>query len=609
MERSCMLSPSQLSAVTHKDGPCLTLAGPGSGKTTVLTKRIVHLITEEHIPPEQILVITFTKAAALEMKERFESIMQSSAPVCFGTFHSVFFRMMRQDKAFAAMNLLNGKQKLQILKEVAFACEVPLEEEDSLVVLEKEISYVKNTRVPLDEYQKTSAFEENFPKLFEHYHQRKQSYQYLDFDDMLSEMLRFLQENQAFAKRWQQHFAYIFIDEVQDMNQLQFDAIRILAEPQNNLFVVGDDDQSIYGFRGADPGLMLDFPNVYPDCKQILLGDNYRSQPEIVRAACNLISKNKSRFDKDIQAKKEGQGHINIISYSNDLEEAKGICELLRTEHAAGVSYEEMAILFRNHVLAQNVIERMRQEEIPLYFKENMPNVYQHEVVLDLISYLRLTEEPMNRKDVLRVMNRPNRYMSRSSVHKERLTFSEWGAFYDKQLWLKERIIQLEKEIAFMKRLSATGAISYIRRKLGYDEYLKERAKNEEELAAFMEAVNVLVQMATEVKGIRSLLKKWEQANLFMEKLVENTAKTERKGVGLFTMHGSKGLEFDNVVILDCNEQVVPSSRAQTPEQIEEERRLFYVAMTRARNKLFLSTIQGQNGQAMSPSRFLKEIK
>ncbi len=604
-----MLSPSQLQAVTHKDGPCLTLAGPGSGKTTVLTKRIVHLITEEHIPPEQILVITFTKAAAVEMKERFETIMESSAPVCFGTFHSVFYRMMRTDKAFASMKLLNGKDKLRILKEVAFACDVELEQEDSLAVLEREISYVKNTRVDLEEYQKTSAFEEHFPKLFKHYQQRKMSYQYVDFDDMLSEMLRLLQENPAFAKRWQEHFVYIFIDEVQDMNQLQFDAIRILAQPQNNLFVVGDDDQSIYGFRGADPGLMLDFPNVYPECKQILLGDNYRSQPEIVRAACRLIENNKSRFNKDIVALTAWLGQIKFVNLGNDLEEAQGVCEILKAEHEAGVSYEEMAILFRNHVLAQNVLERMRQENIPLYVKENIPNIYQHEVILDLIAYLRLTEEPLNRADLFRIMNRPNRFLARSSVYKERLTFEEWKGFYEKQPWLKERIEALEKEIAFVKRLSATGAVSYIRKKLGYDEFLKERVKNEEELAAFIEAADVLTQMATEVKGIRSLLKKWEEANIFMEKLVENTAKKERKGVGLFTMHGSKGLEFDDVIIIDCNEQVVPSSRAQKPEQIEEERRLFYVAMTRARNKLFLSSIQGQNGQAMSPSRFLKEIK
>ncbi len=604
-----MLSPSQLQAVTHKDGPCLTLAGPGSGKTTVLTKRICHLITEEHIPPDNILVITFTKAAALEMKERFESMMEQSAPVCFGTFHSVFYRMLRSEKAYANLNLLNGKRKLQILKEVAFACDVKLEQEDTLSVLEKEISYVKNTRVPLQEYMENSAFEEHFPKLFEQYEARKRSYQYLDFDDMLSEMLKVLQDNPAFARKWQERFTYIFIDEVQDMNQLQFDAIRILAEPRRNLFVVGDDDQSIYGFRGADPGLMLDFPNVYPECKQLLLGDNYRSQPEIVEAACRLIENNKTRFNKDITPKKEGKGQISLISFHNDLEEAKGICELMRAEHEAGVAYEEMAVLFRNHVLAQNVLECMRQEGIPFYVKEKMPNIYQHEVVLDLIAYLRLTQEPLSRADIFRVMNRPNRFIARNSVYKESLTFAEWASYYDKQPWLKERILLLEKDIAFMKRLSATGAVAYIRKRLGYDDFLKDRCKNEEEYAAFMEAGNVLNQLAAGVKGIRSLLKAWEDANLFMEKLVENSAQTEHKGVGLYTMHGSKGLEFDDVFIIDCNEQVVPSSRAQKPEQIEEERRLFYVAMTRARNRLFLTSIQAQNGQNMSVSRFVKELK
>lgn len=603
-----MLNTLQTEAVCHKEGPCLTLAGPGSGKTTVLTERICHLIMEEGVSPERILVITFTKAAAMEMKERFDSRMGSDAPVLFGTFHSVFYHILRQAPQFAAYRLLDGREKLQIIKETAYHCKIFLEDDEALESLEREISFVKNSMMTPEEYAAQSLFQDNFVTLYEQFEARKEAYRLLDFDDMLSKTYRLLTQQPNVLATWQKRFSYLLIDEFQDINLLQFHMIRLLALPENNLFVVGDDDQCIYGFRGANPSIMLHFEKHYPRCRRILLDKNYRCATAIVDASLSLISHNRLRFEKKLESGQANHGALCVWRFADEMAEAQAICKEIQKERESGIPYHEMAVLFRNRSQGQVLAEEMRREGIPCYRKERMPNIYRNPILLDLIAYLRLSSKQLWRRDLFRIMNRPNRYLARASVTREWTTFEAWKQYYEEQPWLYDRIEQLERDVSFIKNLSPVGAITYIRKKIGYDMYLKESARNQAELERFYDVIDVLLALARDAKSIDALLEKWQEAGDFVDKMNAETQGNRKEGVGVYTLHGSKGLEFSEVFIIDCNEGVIPSPKAESAEQLEEERRLFYVGITRAKNKLYLSGTQTFSGKPSQPSRFLTEI-
>lgn len=604
-----MLSPSQKLAVSFGDGPCLTLAGPGSGKTLVLTRRVCSLIKEKKISPENILVITFTKAAALEMKERFDSLMEQSAPVVFGTFHSVFYRMLKEEPAFRGYRLLAGKQKYEILREVAAACRIVAEQEDAFEIMEKEISFIKNSMIFPEEYGEKSFFGQDIQKLLEHYEARKKSYRLMDFDDMLSLTLDLLKKKKEFREKWQNRFSYLLIDEVQDMNRLQYEAIKILAEPENNIFMVGDEDQSIYGFRGANPEIMLRFFQDYPKAQKILLQENFRCGKSIVEASLRLISNNSLRFPKEIVPVSKEKGSVELVEEEDWEQETEGVCQKIEERHKSGVPYHSMGVLFRNHSGGWDLVEQLREKKIPFIMKEKLPNPYGHPVILDLISYLRLSSGMLHRRDLFRVMNAPNRYLARASIKSEWVTFDSWKKFYREQPWIYERIEGLERDIQFMGRLSGSGALMYVRKKIGYDEYLQEKARSKEELEHWLDMADCLQHLAKGTKNIGQLLVKWEKERDFACRLSTKEVLGEEGGVRLFTLHGSKGLEFEEVFILDCNEKNIPSARAETVEQIQEERRLFYVGLTRARKHVYLYYLKEDSDKKNRPSRFLRELQ
>lgn len=567
------------------------------------------MISEEGVRPENILVITFTKAAAIEMKERFSSLMGEDAPVVFGTFHSVFLQMLRQERRYRGYELLTGKRKYEILKEVLASCNISLESDEELDTLEKEISYVKNSKVSLAEYSKESMWGEEFLEIFEHYRARKESYHFLDFDDLLTGTCEMLKQDKSFLEKWQKRFTYILVDEVQDMNAVQYEAIRLLALPENNLFVVGDDDQSIYGFRGANPALMLHFKEDYPEARLIRLGENYRSGRKIVEAAGRLISHNANRFDKAVECRSKEEGICREIACDSREAEAVAIQETLRHWRDEGVVYTDMAILFRNHVHCQTLVDKLSVAGIPFFLRDRAKNPYQHQVMLDLVSYLRLGSKMLHRRDLYRVMNRPNRYLSRASVGAEWISFEHWKSYYRQQPWLYERLEQLERHVDFYRKLSGSGAVKYIRKVVGYDAYMEQRAKNPEERKQWMQVADSLEALAGDGISVKGLLEKWEENCRMFERLNADAGKKHKEGVGLYTLHSSKGLEFERVIILGCHEGSIPSGRAKTEAQTEEERRLFYVGITRAKRELVLTYLLQENEEKISPSRFLGEMQ
>ncbi|MGO5443648.1 ATP-dependent helicase [Faecalimonas sp. LCP19S3_D12] len=604
------LNPSQVQAVVHKDGPCMVLAGPGSGKTLTITKRIEYLIGKHHVSPEEILVITFTKAASVEMKERFVRLCgQKAGPVTFGTFHGIYYGILKWAYRMNASNILSEEQKYQLLKQVIGRMEIDIDDEkDFLQGIAGEIGNIKNNQIPLAEYESLNCSEEVFREIFEQYEKERKRLKKIDFDDMLVLVYELFKKRPDILSMWQRKFRYILIDEFQDINQVQYDVIRMLAAPENNLFIVGDDDQSIYRFRGARPDIMLGFKKDYPDTKEILLDVNYRSTKAIVNGAARVIRHNVNRYPKQIITTNEQGETVHIQEVRHPIEESKYVVSQIQEAKKRGIPSSEIAVLFRTNVEARALAETFMEYNMPFRMKERMPNLYEHFIAQDLIAYLKMALGDRSRKSFLAIMNRPNRYIGRDSVEGTTISFESLRKFYCDKDWMLDRIDQLEVDFRILKNMAPYGAIQYIRKHIGYDEFLKEYAAfrkiNMEDLK------EVLREIEERAKAFRTIEEWFTHIEEYSEELKRQSQQkeTDPEAITFMTMHGSKGLEFDLVFIIGANETITPYKKAETKEEVEEERRMFYVAMTRARKKLIISYTKERNGKSMAQSRFVGEL-
>ena len=604
------LNPSQVQAVVHKDGPCMVLAGPGSGKTLTITKRIEYLIGKHHVSPEEILVITFTKAASVEMKERFVRLCgQKAGPVTFGTFHGIYYGILKWAYRMNASNILSEEQKYQLLKQVIGRMEIDIDDEkDFLQGIAGEIGNIKNNQIPLAEYESLNCSEEVFREIFEQYEKERKWLKKIDFDDMLVLVYELFKKRPDILSMWQRKFRYILIDEFQDINQVQYDVIRMLAAPENNLFIVGDDDQSIYRFRGARPDIMLGFKKDYPDTKEILLDVNYRSTKAIVNGAARVIRHNVNRYPKQIITTNEQGETVHIQEVRHPIEESKYVVSQIQEAKKRGIPSSEIAVLFRTNVEARALAETFMEYNMPFRMKECMPNLYEHFIAQDLITYLKMALGDRSRKSFLAIMNRPNRYIGRDSVEGTTISFESLRKFYCDKDWMLDRIDQLEVDFRILKNMAPYGAIQYIRKHIGYDEFLKEYAAfrkiNMEDLK------EVLREIEERAKAFRTIEEWFTHIEEYSEELKRQSQQkeTDPEAITFMTMHGSKGLEFDLVFIIGANETITPYKKAETKEEVEEERRMFYVAMTRARKKLIISYTKERNGKSMAQSRFVGEL-
>lgn len=604
------LNPSQVQAVIHKDGPCMVLAGPGSGKTLTITKRIEYLIGKHHVSPEEILVITFTKAASIEMKERFVRLCgQKAGPVTFGTFHGIYYGILKWAYRMNASNILSEEQKYQLLKQVIGRMEIDIDDEkDFLQGIAGEIGNIKNNQIPLAEYESLNCSEEVFREIFEQYEKERKRLKKIDFDDMLVLVYELFKKRPDILSMWQRKFRYILIDEFQDINQVQYDVIRMLAAPENNLFIVGDDDQSIYRFRGARPDIMLGFKKDYPDTKEILLDVNYRSTKAIVNGAARVIRHNVNRYPKQIITTNEQGETVHIQEVRHPIEESKYVVSQIQEAKKRGIPSSEIAVLFRTNVEARALAETFMEYNMPFRMKERMPNLYEHFIAQDLTTYLKMALGDRSRKSFLAIMNRPNRYIGRDSVEGTTISFESLRKFYCDKDWMLDRIDQLEVDFRILKNMAPYGAIQYIRKHIGYDEFLKEYAAfrkiNMEDLK------EVLREIEERAKAFRTIEEWFTHIEEYSEELKRQSQQkeTDPEAITFMTIHGSKGLEFDLVFIIGANETITPYKKAETKEEVEEERRMFYVAMTRARKKLIISYTKERNGKSMAQSRFVWEL-
>ncbi|NLJ96010.1 MAG: ATP-dependent helicase [Clostridiales bacterium] len=605
------LNQSQKQAIVHKDGPALVLAGPGSGKTLVITKRTKNLIEEHKIPQGNILVITFTRAAAGEMKERFLKLVGANrTSVSFGTFHSIFFTILKYAYNLGAGNIIREDERLNCVKDIVHRMGLEYEDEKEFIAgLLSEISLVKGNRIKLSGYYSISCGDEVFRNIYREYNKRIRSANRIDFDDMLLLCYELLSERPDILRLWQDKYKYILIDEFQDINILQYDIIRMLAKPMNNLFVVGDDDQSIYRFRGAKPEIMLNFPKDYPGCQQILLSTNYRSGINIIKATSNLISHNKNRFQKKSEVYKSSGGQVISKSFATMAQQNQKLVETILELCKSGVPLQEMAILVRTNIGSGAIIHKLMEYNIAFCLDGNLPNIYDHWICQDVISYMEIAMGDTGRGLYLRIINRPKRYISRECFDSPEVDFESLKVYYEDKEWMLERIDQLEYDLAMISTMKPFAAIQYIRRGIGYDEFLKEYAElrkmNAEELYDVLDEIqessrgfNTFAEWFTHIEEYKEEVKKQAQINRY----------NSSQGVHIMTMHSSKGLEFNTVFLVDANEGITPHKKAVLPDDIEEERRLFYVAMTRAKEQLYIFNPKERYNKEMMPSRFIDEI-
>mgnify|MGYP000148798711 FL=1 len=543
----------------------MVLAGPGYGKTLTIAKRIEYQIMKTKVRPEDILVITFTKYAAWEMKNRTRSICgPSSYAVTFGTFHGIYYGILKWAYRLNQSNLLSDEEKYRILREILPGIDWDQEpeadeEKDYLQELAIEIGNVKNNCMDIEEYEPVKYTTEKFRKLYRTYEETKKKYRKIDFEDMLIQCRDLFMKRPDILKKWQEKFQYILVDEFQDVNQAQYDVVRMLAAPQDNLFVVGDDDQSVYGFRGAKPGIMMEFMKDYPKARQILLDVNYRSSGYIVKGALRVIGNNKIRFEKKIEAFRKPDETVHVQEVKDPVQEAEYVLERIREYREKGVSYTEMAVLYRTNVDARAMSELMTEYQIPFVMKEHLNNIYEHFIALDMISYLRLSQGEYDRKYFLQIANRPNRYLTRESMKTGNVSYESLRRYYRDKDWMVDRIDQLEWDMKMICDKTPYAAIQYIRKRMGYDEFLKEYAAyrkiSSEDLFA------VLEEIWQNSKGYGTIKEWFEHIESYGKMLKEQNKKNgEKEGVNLMTMHAAKGLEFDTVFVIEANEGSCPGT-------------------------------------------------
>lgn len=606
----------QKEAIMHRDGPAMVLAGPGAGKTYVITNRVKALIDEYGVKPEQILVVTFSKAAAVEMKERFEMLTGGRRlPVRFGTFHSVFFQILRLAYHYEVKDIATPALKYRFLEETFNETGYEVDDKkEFLSDIEKEISRVKGEGIEIDCYFSSACSAEIFQKMYRGYQEKLQRHRCLDFDDMVVYTYQLLKEREDIRRRWQAQFRYLLIDEFQDINRLQYETVCMLAEPENNLFIVGDDDQSIYGFRGAKPGIMLSFPKRFPDTKQIVLGVNYRCSDEIMKAAERLIGKNNERYEKHIVANKGKEQPVHMKKCENLPDEAEKIVAQIQMYQKEGIAYQEMAVLFRTNMQMRLLAGKLMEHGVPFTMRENLPNLFDTWMAKDIMCYLQLALGNRSREKFLKIANRPVRYLSRTAFTESEVSFDKLRAYYavKNQEWMEERIWNFEYDLKNLASLSPYAAIHFIRKGIGYDEFLKtyadERNVNADD---WFDVLDEMQEMARDKKSIPEFLSFVENYGDTLEEIRQEQKKQQVKeepGVSLMTMHASKGLEFSVVFVPTLNEDIVPYRKAVQEGNLEEERRMLYVAMTRAKTYLHLSFVKERFHKEAEPSPFLYEI-
>lgn len=595
------------------DGPAMVLAGPGSGKTTVITHRIKNLIEKAEVRPENILVVTFTKAAAISMQKRFSTLMNGGKGqlVTFGTFHSVFYKILRKSRRYEATEILSERQKTDYIREIIGRYGISSNDISELSQnIINDIGNIKGNMLNVQEYEPSCCKKEDFIKVYNAYNLELKKDGKMDFDDILRECYLLLCENHTILEQWRELYKYILIDEFQDINRIQMNIIELLASPLNNIFVVGDDDQSIYGFRGARPEIMIEFKDYYPEAELIVLNVNYRSTQSIINVAGRVIENNKTRLDKCAHANNNKDFQPDIRKFRNQVEELKFVVSKIKEYENQGISLSEMAILVRNNSQIQEISSFLKNRKIEAESGKHRSNIYNGMVAKDILSYVRGAlkfDGTYFNEDLIYVLNKPQRYISRQVVLSVNMNISAVRRIYS-----KNNIDSFLFHIEMIRKLPPQAALSYIRKGAGYEEYLRLYAiENNIQMSGLLKQLEQLVQECSKFNTLEQWINSIDSAQNsegqnFGKKSSGEGGTNNR--INIMTMHGSKGLEFKAVFIVDANQGIIPTSKALRERDFEEERRLFYVAITRAIDYLNIYAVEERLGCPIEVSMFVEEM-
>lgn len=608
-----MFNKSQIQAISHMDGPAMVLAGPGSGKTTVITHRIKNLIEKAEVRPENILVVTFTKAAAISMQKRFSTLMNGGKGqlVTFGTFHSVFYKILKKSRRYEATEILSERQKTDYIREIIGRYGISSNDISELSQnIINDIGNIKGNMLNAQEYEPSCCKKEDFIKVYNAYNLELKKDGKMDFDDILRECYLLLCENHTILEQWRELYKYILIDEFQDINRIQMNIIELLASPLNNIFVVGDDDQSIYGFRGARPEIMIEFKDYYPEAELIVLNVNYRSTQSIINVAGRVIENNKTRLDKCAHANNDKDFQPDIRKFRNQVEELKFVVSKIKEYENQGISLSEMAILVRNNSQIQEISSFLKNRKIEAESGKHRSNIYNGMVAKDILSYVRGAlkfDGTYFNEDLIYVLNKPQRYISRQVVLSVNMNISAVRRIYS-----KNNIDSFLFHIEMIRKLPPQAALSYIRKGAGYEEYLRLYAiENNIPMSGLLKQLEQLVQECSKFNTLEQWINSIDsvqnsEGQNFGKKSSGEGGTNNR--INIMTMHGSKGLEFKAVFIVDANQGIIPTSKALRERDFEEERRLFYVAITRAIDYLNVYAVEERLGCPIEVSMFVEEM-
>lgn len=604
------LNEAQRKAKSHNTGPMLVVAGPGSGKTTVIAARTINLIQNHRVTPSDILVITFTRAAAKNMKERFlAAVGLHDTDVNFSTLHSLFYKILSYYTNLKASNIISEEQKHTIIQEIILKLRINVDDKAELIRQSAtNISSIKSGNP--DSVDKDSVFVEYFKEIYYHYSEYLKKNRLLDFDDLILYCYRLLNYKPEILDACRRKFRYIMVDEFQDISFLQYKIIKMLAEPEQNLFVVGDDDQSIYSFRGAEPKIMLDFPKDFPNTKIIKLDINYRSGQKIIMAAEKIIKHNTKRYSKQIRSFGNKEDEIFLVHTANLYKQNEYILNILSK---AKNNYASFAILSRTNREQTGIISNLLYHNIPFIAKDGTGNIFNSMTSLDLFAYLEAAAElksssKIERSIFTRIMNKPGRYIERATLREKFVEEKTLQRAHITKYWVFGKINTLFSDLKKLAELKPAQAIDYIYHEINYKSYLEDYCnKSNLSFEEFEAKILDLKELSTDFNNLTELK---EFARTFEEKINLSKPIQTENAVTISTFHSAKGLEFDKVIMINCVNGITPyiKSKAKQPAHLEEERRLFYVGVTRAKESLYLIVPENMYGKTKEKSLFIDEL-
>ena len=599
------LDKFQKMAMQAKERNVLVVAAPGSGKTTLLINRVNYILEHYKITEDNILILTFTKAAAVNMKNRYISTFNKERSPFFGTFHGLFYKILR--KFYSEIKIIEPYMANKIIESVLAKYFDDINE-DKIKEIINNISLFNNANISIEDFE-PSVSKNIFIECYEAYTQYKIENKLWDFDDLAIKVVEIFSRNDKIREGYKKLYKYILVDEFQDCDELQMKFLKIMNGENNNLFAVGDEDQCIYSFRGSRPEYMVNFSQTFKESKKYYLSINYRSKNNIVELSKRVIRNNIARNNKEIISFKKDDGLIEYYSVNDERMQAERLARIIKEQNGC---FLDNVVLYRTKMESATIIDSFIRNNIPFKLLDKEYNFFEHFICKDIIAYLKLAVNSHDRESFSRIINKPFRYISKINInyvleHKE--DENVFDILIDKEdmsEFQRKSIYDLKRDFNYLSKVSLMTAIQYIMTDLLYIDYLKAYSeKFSSSIEDLEEIVEIFKNSASSFKTINEFLNHIKEVKV---RIIESKKSEDKDRVLLGTIHSVKGMEFNNVFIINANEDIIPHSSSKDVG-IEEERRIFYVGITRSINKLYLFSLKNRRGKVSKVSRFIREGK